>query len=425
MIAFSDERRLPLRPWMIPAFILEVYAFALAFLQAVGGVRTDEAKYLLNIPYPHPPLARTIFSLTEFLPFQEMLWRVILASVLVQAVWLVWDMGRRLPRPSRFVLAASWLLSAAVITLGGAILVATLTALQGLVLLWLWECKWEAGKEINFFSRFPLIHRKEWQACLIGIWWLFSLFTAYQAVIFLPLVLALLRRCGTSFPLRVLYGWLPLGLLGIYTLSNPLAAATMLIHADDGSSVTAFTRLWGTAKLLLIAGSGVATVLGLLGLLRRRSRPVLFSFVLLLFFVLGSVPYPYYALLFLPFLSFGVLHVLDHERLSVTVVLPSLAAAAVVLVFLFPPEFHRSPARAVMQAIIPRDKQGDILITHSFGHEWQYESPFTVRHFRRPLMADAQAIVCQEQCDDFGFEWKPLSVRGITDLPEVWVRSSP
>jgi len=43
---------------LIAAVALQIYALLLAGVQLLGGVRTDEAKYLLNIPYPHPPLAR-------------------------------------------------------------------------------------------------------------------------------------------------------------------------------------------------------------------------------------------------------------------------------------------------------------------------------------------------------------------------------
>ena len=68
---------------------LEVYALALAFLQAMSGVRTDEAKYLLNIPYPHPPAARFVLGLTDGWAYQEIFWRIVFATLLVQAVFLV------------------------------------------------------------------------------------------------------------------------------------------------------------------------------------------------------------------------------------------------------------------------------------------------------------------------------------------------
>ena len=51
---------------------LQAWAILLAFVQTLGGgVRTDEAKYLLNIPYPQPPLARWILGWTEALPLMK------------------------------------------------------------------------------------------------------------------------------------------------------------------------------------------------------------------------------------------------------------------------------------------------------------------------------------------------------------------
>jgi hypothetical protein len=90
---------------------LEFYSFALAGVRHVGGVHTDEAKYLLNIPYPHPPLARWILHWTELIPFQELLWRIVFATLLIQAVFFVWDMARMRTREERFTLCGLWLFS--------------------------------------------------------------------------------------------------------------------------------------------------------------------------------------------------------------------------------------------------------------------------------------------------------------------------
>ena len=62
--------------------LLEGYAILLAGMQGVAGVRTDEAKYLLNIPYPHPPFARWIIGQTEWMTYQEMFWRIVFATIL-------------------------------------------------------------------------------------------------------------------------------------------------------------------------------------------------------------------------------------------------------------------------------------------------------------------------------------------------------
>ncbi|MBI5156250.1 hypothetical protein HZA45_03180, partial [Candidatus Peregrinibacteria bacterium] len=129
-----------LRYWQVFISIigLEAYAIILAFLQAMSGVRTDEAKYLLNIPYPHPPAARFLLGLTDGWAYQEFFWRFLFATLLVQAVFLIWSMGKILPRRDRFTLCGVWLFSAAFVAQTGSIMMAELTALQGLVFTWLW-----------------------------------------------------------------------------------------------------------------------------------------------------------------------------------------------------------------------------------------------------------------------------------------------
>ncbi len=163
---------------------LELYAFALAWMQALGGVRTDEAKYLLNIPYPHPPLARWILSQTEALPFQEMFWRTVFATLVVQAAWLVWTMAPDLPRRTRLAMCGCWLIAAAVVLQAGSIMMAPLNALQGLFFVWLY-----LRRDID-------LSRSLGWLCLL---WFASLFTAYQAVLFLPVVIAVVYRTRTSW----------------------------------------------------------------------------------------------------------------------------------------------------------------------------------------------------------------------------------
>src|SRR3989338_9501527 len=99
----------------VTIILLEGYALFLALWQQLGGVHTDEAKYLLNIPYPHPPLARGIFHLLDGMPLQDMFWRIVLASLLIQAVWFVWDMACDLKNGERMALSGAWLLCAAIV----------------------------------------------------------------------------------------------------------------------------------------------------------------------------------------------------------------------------------------------------------------------------------------------------------------------
>ncbi|HEY8668879.1 MAG TPA: hypothetical protein VIL86_19685, partial [Tepidisphaeraceae bacterium] len=214
---------------------LEASAFLLACMQMLAGVRTDEAKYLLNIPYPHPPLVRMMMSATEAIAFQEFLWRFLLASLFIQAAWLVWDMGRTLRYPERLVLCGAWLLSGSILLLSGSILLAPVNALQALVFLWL-------------LSRPRLAENiPGW----IALFWIASLFTAYQAVLYLPLVVALFWRMKLPCPRRLLYIFAPILLLALYTLGNPLAVASITHHGGEDLHSSLAHRSFDTLRLWL------------------------------------------------------------------------------------------------------------------------------------------------------------------------------
>lgn len=264
---------------------------------------------------------------------------------------------------------------------------------------------------------------KEWRALGVGLFWTASLFTAYQAAVFVPIVIVLLRRIGVSGWKRWLYWLGPLLLLGLYTLTNPLILATVVLRGENEQTIPLTAHLVGIAKFWLVAGSAVASVLGTWGMIRGRSWPLLFSALLLVVFLFVWIPYAYYAILFTPLFVAGLHHVLARTRVATTPLLLPLFAGAVVLAFLFGPPLTAGPARAVMQKVIAQKQQGDVFITHEFGHDWQYESPFPVRYFRRPLLDEAQAVVCQERCDDLGYDWKLLPIDGLT-LPELWVRAA-
>ena len=118
---------------LVAIVLLEIYALVLTTWQMGIGIRTDEAKYLLNIPYPHPPLARFILNLTEAVPFQELLWRIIFASLIVQATWFIRGMAKNFPGTVQIALSIAWLGCMAILQQGGTIMMAPLTALQALV----------------------------------------------------------------------------------------------------------------------------------------------------------------------------------------------------------------------------------------------------------------------------------------------------
>ncbi|MBI2635696.1 hypothetical protein HYW84_00005, partial [Candidatus Peregrinibacteria bacterium] len=265
---------------------LEFLALLLAWLQSLGGVRTDEAKILLNIPYPHPPLLRWIVGQTEWLPFQEMLWRVLLATVVVQAVWLVWDMGREFPRGARVVAAASWLFSAAVLQQAGSITTAPMTAVWGLVFLWVLQRVDSAsggGTDIQIFNfQFSIFN-------LVGVCWLLSLFTAYQAVLYLPVVLAVLRRRQVSWTRVACSVGFPVFLAGLYALSNPLSLDRFVDAGTLNIGKSFPQKLADIGNMAMVGGSMVGAVVGLLGIMLRRARALSLSILLVAAFIFLSL----------------------------------------------------------------------------------------------------------------------------------------
>ena len=375
---------------------LELYAGTLAFAQLLNGVRTDEAKYLLNIPYPHPPL----FGLFDGFAWQEHAARLLMATLLVQAVWLAWDMGRALKLPARMALCALWLGSAAFVLQAGTVMMAPLTALQALVFLWWLSRPREALPG----------------AVTVGFFWLTTVFTALQGVLLAPLAIAVLRLKGTPLRARLWYVGAPLALVALYALGNPLVMASFGLQAGKDAGTTFAERGLGLLWILALAGSGVGAAIGIAGLLPKRSWFVLASFALLCAYVFVG-KFDYYAILFLPFFVTGA------ERLWRRV--PVLAVPSAVLVLLctalllthhVPFLAPRSPAREILRLA----GTGTILVRGSMGHEWQYEAGAgqDVRPYAEALAPRATAIHCSEGCDDLEGEWMPLDgVRGL------WFRS--
>jgi|GEM_PF-470223 hypothetical protein len=373
---------------------LEILAVLLGLVQSLGQVHTDEAKYLLNIPYPHPPLARWALHLIDAVPFQELFWRVVFASFMVQAVWFVWDMGRELPRAKRFTLAGSWLLSSGVLLQAGTVLLAPLTALHILIFLWLML-------RPDLVQRFTLI---------VALLWFEAVFTTYQALLFLPLVLFLFFTTGISRWKALVYVCVPVALLGLYTLTNPLVLQSMVLHAGRGVDETLLDRTLGTLRVWGLGGSFIISALGTVGLLLSGSWGLIGSFVLLTAYVALS-RYDYYMILFTPLFVAGLLHffstplIPSHSMIYRYIIklrgggwLLSLALALVVAVSLFPPDLTPSPAREVMQEIYRRGIEGTVLIAGAFGHEWQYESMLPLRRYRPHLLESAEAAVCLTSC---------------------------
>jgi hypothetical protein len=383
---------------------LEAYALALTGWQLYLGVRTDEAKYLLNIPYPHPPFARSIMSSLDGWEYQEVFWRVIMATLVVQGVWLALDLMRDRSVRERCLVAMAWLLSAAVVFQSGTVMMAPLTALQGLVFLWLVLKKRDQTA----------------QAGLIALFWLISLFTAYQAVLFGPLVLGIFLRMRRPLWQKLLLVGLPVALLALYTLTNPLALASMVNHVEKDAVQTLFERVIDTAWVWAMGGSIVLSIAGTVGIFFSRRWEIVLSFLLVLAYVFLS-RYDYYAILFTPLFIVGLI-VLISKKPSVLMPVALLVPVGTILLFLMrPPTLVPSVARQVVDAI-PFSIKGDFAISGSFGHEWQYEATEwrSVRRYIPGELADMHAVICIQPCEDMKQQtgWNPL-----TGLPmEVWVK---
>jgi len=346
--------------WNFPAFAmqrlmliagLEVWAFVLAFAQSLGGgVRTDEAKYLLNIPYPQPPLARTILGWTEAWPFQEMFWRIVFATLLVQAVWLVWDLGRDLPREHRFVLALGWLLSASVLFQAGTLMMAPLTALQGLIFVWLaLNRSLPMSLNENSATGSGLFLRGRGTTLMIGMLWLASLFTAYQAILYLPLPWMILRRRNAPLWEQVLYLGFPIVLLTLYTLTNPLAVASFMNAGGENLDIPFAFWFWYLARLWITGGSLALTILGIIGMIRSRNLALLGAFLLTSVFCFVSFR-DYYDILFTPLFVGGAFLYLRtaSKRIPLVPFLIVLVGVTLLSARFVPPIVDLGPAREVM-----------------------------------------------------------------------------
>lgn len=379
---------------------LEIYALACAFYQFSLGVRTDEAKYLLDIPYPHPPLARFILSLLNGWAYEEIFWRIVFATLLVQAAWLILDSLKQCKPIVQTAGVAAWLLSASVLIQAGSVMMVVLTALQALLLV-----------------RLSLRDRPV-QPYLLGLFWLGSLFTAYQAILFFPLVFGLLQRsrCGIRRMFFILA--VPVGLLALYTLTNPLALASFANQAGQDASETLLQHLTGTIRLWAIGGSIVLSTAGTFGLLLRPKAGLIFSFLLVIAFVFLA-RYDYYAVLFTPLFIGGLILLLRHLP-SASVSLMTLMPVGLVLSLMVATYNTVSIVPRITHVIDASSGTGDTLIVGGFGHDWQFYSSRPIHPFSTSLLPEAHAVVCLAVCEEMQHQtgWRRLADEPV----EVWVR---
>ena len=401
---------------MVPIGLLEVLALTLAHLHWLGGVRTDEAKYLLNIPYPHPPLGRFLLHLFEWLPDPEAFLRMVLATLVVQSMWFIWDIGRDCSHRERMGLCLTWILSAAVFTQAGTLMMAPITAVQMLVLLWM-------ESRIHTLPHEKTDRPQVRYAILIALVWLASLFTAYQAVLFAPLVWNMVAKLRRSLWETVFYVLGPVVALVIYTFAHPIILATFVIHSGEASS-SVLLQLWNVGTSLVIAGSFFGTLAALVGLYRYSSWGLRLSAILLFLSFLPSF-HSFYTILWTPIILGGVHAWMKAEKTDRLPYQPALAAAAVVLIALTAPWSFSADARAVSDVINAKAGTGGLVLMRGpFGHEWQYENTRSVRSFRDELLPRANAVVCTKSCRDVTLPGFTLAEKlPKTFTGELWIRS--
>ncbi|MBM3228049.1 hypothetical protein FJZ27_04305 [Candidatus Peribacteria bacterium] len=380
--------------------LLQGFAVLLAELHRYLGVHTDEAKYLLNIPYPHPPLMRWILETTDGWQHQEIFWRIVFASLLTQGTWFVWDMGRKLHKDQRVTLCGLWLFSGALLLQAGTLFMPTITAIETLFLCWILQ-------RIEFLKR--------WSA-LIPLLWLEMLFVAYQGILFAPLIFVALRQSGIAPWQRWSAFLIPIGLLALYTPTNPLtivatgSVSGMSMGMPLEESVARVLKLW------VIGGSMALSVLGLYGMVKSKQYPLVLTLMLVTAYIFVGFR-SFYAILFTPLLIAGLLSA--PKLLKSSAFLLALQIAAGTAIFLYVPFPEYSSARSVGDALRVAGVHGDILIAGSFGHEWQYLMPGPVKRYRPDFTNDAAAIVCLDRCVAIDRQaWQ----RFPQTTEEVWVK---
>ncbi len=392
-------------------WLLEIYALLLTLLQLAGGLRTDEAKYLLSIPYPHPPLLRLVFALTANFPYQEFLWRFLIASAVVQGAWFLFDLGYVLPKRQRSILQISWLLSAAVIVQAGTIMMAPLTGLFGLI------CTWLALRPT------PI---KRTSASLVGCLWFAGIFSAYQCVLFLPLIVSILRSAHVSWKKILFLTGVPLLLLVLYTATNPLIVASFLKVATQDAPLAFAARAGNVAWISLLAGSGALTLAGVIGILTGGRLDFLLTFAAVLAFIALTSQY-YYAILLTPLFIAGLFLLLCRRRVPVNLYLPAFLILSVIFTGVSLPPLAPTSARETVAFLQKNNLDRFILIDGNFGHEWQYESTGRIGKYSQDLSSsvesEATAIVCTKKtCEEEidGEQWVKIPEAPI----EVWKRKS-
>lgn len=377
---------------VLTAILLELYAFLLTSLHMLGGVRTDEAKYLLDIPYPHPPGTRAILDFIGDMEHHEFFIRLFIATLLVQSVWFLWPCVKRVAAGAELLVCALWLASGGLILQGTSAMISTLNAWQGLVLL-LVALRADRVAQLSYAKTVYFF---------VALFWLWSLFTGYQAFLYVPLVLTIVRRSSLSLWQQILYVGAPVALLALYSFSNPLALVRMVGTVEKDVGLTLIERAITFGRLWWVAGSGLLSVIGTWGVFRSRRMDLIGAFLLLSSFIFLSNS-PYYAILLTPLFLGGVLFLRGTRQRLVSGTLLSIGIPVMLIVALVSsspliPNVARDTGRVLRSAGYT---EGQALVVGPFGHEWQYYLPvYPVRYTETLEEASYEVVICRHECPE-------------------------
>ncbi len=410
-----------MRKIIVSILSLTILASVLVYIHLDAGILTDEAKYLLSIPYPHPPLLRTLMSWTKGWGEQEIFWRGLFAVWTLQSVWLLQKIRTQNGRSLFLVGALLFLFSPAIFLQSGTIMLVVPAAVFGMIMV----CTLFHPSQV---SKIPTV--------FLGALWVVALLSVYHNILFAPLIWSAIKMSeGTTREKKIsFYG--PILLLVLYSLSHPLALASMLNVTGTHTKLSLLMRLMEIIKTILLAG-GVLVVTGIVGAILQKNRPLLLSLFATLALIFLS-PQAYYAILLVPTILAGTLLLLQKEKMRSIVL---LALYIPLSLFIITQNFPSQTPNIAKEMMASLKKNGSLIITpqaHSgstllailidgpFGHEWQYYSPVPVLKFSPTLRSDieknSQLLICTKQtsCDSDFDDTLWQEVKGLQ--LEVWKR---
>jgi len=391
---------------------LQAYALFLVVIQQYSGVHTDEAKYLLDIPYPHPPAFRWFFDSFGYNPLQDVYARFFVAALLVNSVLFLYPVAKRyfpssrtrsLSAPAGICLL--WLFSGGLIIQGGTAMMSSVNAWQGMIFVIAALNAERIAKQSNTGGVYAGL----------GLFWLFSLFTGYQAVLYAPLLWWVYRKSTLPLWQQILYISLPVGLLALYTLSNPFAVVRIFGTAGKDTALSMGQRAGLYLDLWSVSGAWALSILGTVGIALSKRWDLIGAFLLLSSFIFLSNS-SYYAILLTPLLVAGAIFALRHKSVTLASSKPGMVAVGIALLLfsyeLFP-AIKTNDARETANVLIggrqfvfdnlrrqkPKPDLPRVLIAGPFGHEWQYYLPFEIVKYSEKLEDQSfDYLICTEEC---------------------------